>query len=168
MKKQFIFYILLFLSSYLSAQTISYDTPITKLQRSLVFKLQTKQLKDSIAFYSFAFKVDVNLVKDSTQITSVTVNDSIAYTVYSNFDFLKEINYASFISAGKRATIIIPVGIIVVNHDFLPSDARQMKIEGLTKNLNKLFDYNELNNDQIPKYIFLAPCIISTNKAIYD
>ena len=129
---------------------------------------QSKLLKDSIALYTFAFQIEVKKVKDSTLVTSITVNDSIAKVIFPNYDFLRKKNYASFISKAKRATLIIPFGLVVLNYSPDKIVDKTITVKGLADTINKLFNYNQKENTDTENFIYLRPLIIYVDKTVYN
>ncbi len=128
-----------------------------------------QKLKDSVDLYSFAIEIHVELRDKKTIINKVSVNDSIAYVLYKDFDFLKSINFISVMRGKKQAIIIIPVAIIIayVNHPV--SSVPMLKAETLMDKIVKMFNYDYKNKDkQTNDFIYLNPVVCLTGTKIYD
>jgi hypothetical protein len=129
---------------------------------------ESKLLKDSIALYTFAFQIEVKKVKDSTLVTSITVNDSIANVIFPNYDFLRKQNYKPFISRAKRATLVIPFGLVLVNYSPNKIVDKSITVKGLADTINKIFNYNQKENTDTEHFIYLRPMVMYVDKAVYD
>lgn len=132
-------------------------------------KLNLRNLKDSVDLYAFAIELKVSRKNKKTIVESISVNDSIAYVLYKDFDFLKDINYYSVLNNKKKATVVIPVAILIayVNH---PVSSRPMlKAEELLPKVVKMFNFNykELEK-RSSDFIYLNPVMCLCGTKYYD
>jgi hypothetical protein len=132
---------------------------------SVVFP-DLKQVKDTVDFLSFAIEIQVVKHGDSTEIKNIAVNDTSAYILYKNFDFLRYINFSAVLKDRKEAILIIPVGIIVgyVSYPGAPRPMIQAGFE-LVKKIGAMFNYR---NRQTEDFIYLNPSIFLTEARRYD
>jgi hypothetical protein len=65
-------------------------------------RLRLDNFLDSAGFYAFAIRLDVKVKKGQGLVDSISVNDSIAYRLYKDFNFLKAINYRSLLGSKKK------------------------------------------------------------------
>jgi hypothetical protein len=73
---------------------------VTDQITSGLLKIDNTKLKDSIAFYSWSYELKVKKLHDSTVVETISVNDSIAKLLISDYSFLSAINYKTVL--GKR------------------------------------------------------------------
>lgn len=139
-----------------------------QIVKEVMANTNSKLLKDSIALYTFAFQIEVKKVKDSTLVTSITVNDSIANVIFPNYDFLRKKNYAPYISKAKRATLIIPFGLVVVNYSPDKIVDKTITVKGLADTINKMFNYNQKDDTDTEHFIYLRPITMYVDKAVYN
>ncbi len=163
------FFLMFFLDA--NAQKPLSESEINKLISDSLFngKLENfRKLKDSVDFYAFALELNIKKKGKYAIMETINTNDSIAYVIYDNFDFLKKINYSSILKERKSATIIIPVGIIIsyVNNPTGPIPL--LKAEELMPKLAKLFNKDFKKNNQLSKFIYLDPIICLCSTKVYD
>ncbi|PWS26572.1 hypothetical protein DHW03_17550 [Pedobacter yonginense] len=128
-----------------------------------------QKLKDSVDFYSFAIEICVKLKGKNTIIDKISVNDSIAYVLYKDFNFLRSINFTSVMGGKKQAVIVVPVGIIIayVNHPV--SKVPMLEAEDLQNKIVKMFNYDYRNKDKHTNdFIYLNPIVSLTGTKTYD
>lgn len=120
--------------------------------------------KDSSAVYAFSFKVTVKKdLHGIARVTSLIASDSIAYQIYSKYEFLKTIDYGVFMGSKKSADIILPLVIEVISSkgegiartDFLESTKSLLYLKSPDRGL-------------IVNYIFTPPYLIRINKQVFD
>jgi hypothetical protein len=169
MKKIILFFATFFICYNGFAQNDKGKDSYLQIRLALVRHLESNMLKDSIALYTFAFQIEVKKIKDSTLITSITVNDSIANIIYPNYDFLRKINYAPFISKAKQATLVIPVALVITNYNSPTKTVdTTIPIIDLADRISKMFNYNQKEDSDTEHFIYLRPCVIYHDKAVYD
>lgn len=169
MNKIFILCFLLtsFLSTYAQKALPEKDVNRLILETLSSNKQNLSSLKDSIDFYAFAIELDVSSSNKNTHVTKIKVNDSVANTIYADFDFLKKINYVNMLKGRKQAKIIIPVGIIIayVKNPVMPVPL--LKAEELMPKLSKLFKKDFEKNNPLSDFIYLDPFICLCSTKVY-
>ena len=142
---------------------------LATIRDSLSFHVNSRGLGDSLALYTGALKVQVNMYKKSQEII-VTENDAIAATIFNgeHKHFLASLDYRPLAEKRKKFTIVIPVAMIVANYKADDQTAKQISIEGLAEKIAKIFGcawQDECDNSQ---FTYLQPLIIVADKAKYD
>ncbi|WEK21616.1 MAG: hypothetical protein P0Y49_10755 [Candidatus Pedobacter colombiensis] len=150
------------------AQNSNRQAVIDNIRKEYMDNSKTDLLKDSIALYTFAIQIAVKKVKDSSIVTSIVVNDSIANTILPDHNFLRKINYAVFMSKVKRATIVIPFGFIVAHYHAKTWPERKITIDDLGSKIYKLFNYDLQKDTPTESFIYLSPFVTYADKSVYD
>jgi len=130
--------------------------------------IRTTQLKDSVDFYAFAIELKVSRIGNKTSVNTINVNDSIAYVLYKDFNFLKEINFHSIIKERKEAVIIIPVGIIIAYVKKPISTIPLLKAEELMPKIVKMFNKKYDSDNTLSDFIYLDPMMCIGGTKVYD
>lgn len=167
MRYLFVFFTLLHFNNCYSQDANAINL---KIQDALTGpNLRLDRFLDSVEFYTFAIQLDVKYKKGKGVVEKVSVNDSIAYVFYKDFDFLKQINYLSLLQQKKNATVVIPVGIIIAYTVKRKPIPPTIKAEELMSKLYKMYNisYPEPRN-VINNYIFLNPVICTCGYKVYD
>ncbi|MEY3679385.1 MAG: hypothetical protein RI924_1526 [Bacteroidota bacterium] len=100
-------------------KSILREQEIAKIDSFFKENTPWEKVPDTSQIYSFAFKVEVvRKAKNKTVITSIETNSPIAYTLYPNYHFLKEINYSLFMDQKQRCTFIYPIVLDVWNENW--------------------------------------------------
>lgn len=146
------------------------NTINSKIQEELTGpNLRLDRFLDSVEFYSFAIQLDVKYKKGKGIVEKIGTNDSIAYQLYENFDFLKQLDYSSLLNGKKKATIIIPIGIILAYTKKNTLKTPMIKAESLMSKLYKMYNISyPIPRNVINSYIFLNPVICTCGYKIYD
>ena len=96
------------------AQTNSKSEELSRARANTTAALNRDALTDTNQVFLFAFKVQVSKqASGSYKIMSLTVNDSVAYKLYRNFDFIRNIDYKVFAGDRDTATFVLPVAILL-------------------------------------------------------
>ena len=159
---------ILFFGTYLSTfgQSNKHDDLAQQINRQLVIDLD--KLKDSAAFYSFSFRLELKNKNHMAVLDNFSVNDSIAYAVVENINFIKKLDYRKITFNGTRKTVIVPVGIIVMNYEGnAKPDGKILAVDLATK-INQLFHYQANLKTKIDQFMYLPPIIIYGDKKVYD
>lgn len=130
-------------------------------------KSDASKLKDSIAFYSWAYELKIDRFKDSTIVTKISVNDSISRLIVKDHSYLKNINFISLLGKRRRATLIIPISVILTGYDIKSESVRKISFYDFSTRIRKLFnivDGTEANEN----YIYFQPIMIYLSKTVYD
>lgn len=123
-----------------------------------------KTTKDSSAVYAFSFKVTVRKdVHGVAKVTSLIASDNIAYQIYSNYKFLKTINYSVFMGNRRSADIILPLVIEVIS-----SRGDGITKTDFLKSTKSLLHLRSTGWGAIVNYIFTPPYLIRINKQVID
>ena len=152
----------------ISVTSYSQDTYVNsihyKVCKGLEFNL--KNLKDSVAFYSFAYEIKIRKVKDSTVVDQIRVNDSIANQAINNHEFLKRINFASLMGDRKELTLTIPVAMILRDYNSPKEVQPKISTYDFIERINKLFKVEGLS-DSLDNFYF-RPVIVYLSKRVCD
>lgn len=123
-----------------------------------------KTTKDSSAVYAFSFKVTVRRdVHGVAKVTSLIASDSIAYQIYSNYKFLKTIDYSVFMGNRRSADIILPLVIEVIS-----SRGDSIAKTDFLESTKSLLHLRSTGWGVIVNYIFTPPYLIRINKQVID
>ena len=125
------------------------------------------KLKDSIAFYSWAYRLKIRRFKDSTIVETISENDSIAKLIVNDPSYLKRINFSSVLGKRREATLIIPISVIVTDYNTSQDPAKKISFYDFSTRIRKLFntrDGTEYDENQI----YFQPIMIYLNKRIND
>ena len=126
-------------------------------------------LKDSIAMYSSAIRIDVKMVKGKCIVQQLSANDSLIYKMFKGLDKLKIIDYSSIIGHRKTARIIIPIVILIARYNNSSPDSKIILYD-MPEKIMKMFD--SIGHDKlafpVSKNIYLEPYYALTDKSIYD
>ncbi len=97
-------FLLLFLNA--SSQQILSEKEINSLVLKTLSgsKQNLSSLKDSVDFYGFAIELNVRRQNKVTVVENISLNDTIGYTIYNDFVFLKNINYINLLKKKKAYT----------------------------------------------------------------
>ncbi|MGN8059404.1 hypothetical protein ACTJKN_24200 [Pedobacter sp. 22163] len=162
-----IFTILFSISYFTSvAQNNNRDRLVNQIRKGLIIDITN--LKDSIAFYSFSIKIELKKNKTSVVARNISLNDSIAAKIISDYTFLKQINYSPIVGNAKQNFLLIPIGVIIANYEENRIYPHKIPVEDLADKINKLFNYDSRINNRIENYLYLNPIIIYVDKAIYN
>jgi hypothetical protein len=137
--------------------------------------LQWEITPDSNMIIGFAFKISVQKNEDGQlKAISIIANDTIAFKIFSKYEFLKSINYKLFLKEKKEAIFIIPVFIDLADSGRKPT--REYLMDYYTKNVygrsmskavrSMFFLDQTQRNNHIENYIYLTPYIIAKEKRI--
>ena len=159
-----VIYFLIGISLTTAAQG-DFSGPLTfKIANGL--KPDASKLKDSIAFYSWAYELKIDRFKDSTIVTKISVNDSISRLIVKDHSYLKNINFISLLGKRREATLI-PISVILTDYNVESESVRKISFYDFSKRIRKLFnivsgtEYNE-------NYIYFQPIMIYLSKTVYD
>ncbi|WP_316820850.1 hypothetical protein [Pedobacter gandavensis] len=160
--------ILLFISSsqILFAQENSRLRLVNDIARS--FDVDMKLMKDSIAFYSLAVRIEVNKTNNKLIVERVVPNDTLDFVITKSYEALKKLDYSPIVSKSGRSVIILPIAILMFNYDSKVFHERKVTMTDFSKRINNLFDYGPGRNQKIENYIYLNPLFIYLDKAVYD
>lgn len=131
----------------------------------------TKKLKDSVDLYAFSIELKVSVKNKKTVVNAININDSIAYVFFNNFDSLKSINYYSIVGDKKKATIVIPVAVIIAYTNKPVHSTPLLSAESLYTKIPKLFNYkfdDRKNGKNISSFIYLDPIITLSGTIVHD
>lgn len=125
--------------------------------------------KDSIAMYSSAIRIDVEMVKGKCVIKKLSANDSLVYKMFKNFDRLKSFDYSIVLRNRNSARIIIPVVILIASYENGPAKAK-ISINSIPKQILNMFDDVGNNKVDFPasQNIYLQPYYFMVSKIVYD
>jgi hypothetical protein len=137
--------------------------------------LQWEITPDSNMIIGFAFKISVQKTADGDlKPFSIIATDTMAYTIFPNYEFLKSINYKLFLKEKKEAIFIIPVFIDLADSGRKPT--REYLMDYYTKNVygrsmskavrSMFFLDQTQGNIHTENYIYLTPYIIAKEKRI--
>jgi hypothetical protein len=161
--------ILLFLFVLFQKATAQKEQKIaSEIENLLLSDLNGKEIKDSIALYTFSIQIDIKKVKNKTY-TAVSCNHPIAHQIFNNIKVLLNLDYAVFVQKAKNRIINIPVAYLVANYTNAGLKEKYISIKELQNNIYKLFNYSA--NDSAYKndnYIYIKPIIITVDKTVYD
>ncbi|WP_316794971.1 hypothetical protein [Pedobacter agri] len=149
-----------------TAQNISRDSLVDQIRKGLI--IDTKNLKDSIAFYSFSIRINLKRNKASIVAEDIIINDNIAFKILSNVNFLNQIDFTPIVGEAKQNSLIIPIGIIVANHEENRIYKHKIPVEDIGIRIDKLFSYDPHSNNKIENNLYLNPIIIYVDKAVYN
>lgn len=123
--------------------------------------LDRSNFKDTNMVYIFAFNVSV--YKESNRkvsIKSIDVSDSIARTLFPNFDFLKQIDYAAFMGGQKTCSFVFPIAIFL---EFpTDKDAGMVNITDIWKRMPAYLYWSE-QHPNTENHIYLPGLMIKTS-----
>jgi hypothetical protein len=125
------------------------------------------KLKDSIAFYSWAYELSITKFKDSTIVEYITVNDSIAKVIIKDVSSLKAINFSSLLDKRDKAKLIIPISVIMTDYNASKEPTKMISFYDFSTRIRKLFnvrDGKEYDNNDI----YFQPIMIYFSKKIND
>jgi len=149
-----------------AAQNTNRDRLLEQIRKGLI--IDTKGLKDSIAFYSFSIKIELKKNKNSVVAGNISFNDSIAFKVIHNYSFLKQMNFKPIVMLARQNVLIIPIGVIIANYEEKRIYQHKIPVEDIALRINKLFNYDSSKKDMLENYLYLSPIIIYVDKAIYN
>jgi hypothetical protein len=138
---------------------------VQKISRGL--NITADKLKDSIAFYSFAYKLKIIRFNDSSFVSNISVNDSIETSIVKNRSFLKSINYASIMGGRREITLIIPFSVIVTDHNSKKKLDKKISFIDFTTRIENLF-FADPKSQALDNFIFFRPMMVYFDKKIYD
>ncbi|WP_316820861.1 hypothetical protein [Pedobacter gandavensis] len=162
----FLFFLLLFNTTISFAQKSPRGHLIRQVDTSI--HIDTDRLKDSIAFYSFSIRIEVNKIKNKVLVERVAPNDSVDYVKVKSYSALKKIDYSSIISRPGKSVIILPVAVIVFNYTSKVDYERKIALSDFSDRINSLFNYDAGKENKIERYVYLNPLIIYLDKVVYD
>jgi hypothetical protein len=167
MKVYLIILVLLFSISKFSFSQ-NKQTTIEEIEKTLASTMDAKDIKDSIALYTFCIQVNIKNVKGKSIVTGISVNDLVAKIIFKDIYLLKKINYSSFLGNKKNISLNIPIAYIVANYKANDLTEKKINIIGIQDNLYKLFNCTKKGNCITLDSIYLNPIIITVDKAVYD
>lgn len=164
MKKTILSLLIVLVTGYSGMAQSNNDT--NEISQYLM-KFDLNKLKDSIAMYSFAFKVDIENDSEHIKISKIEVNDSLAYSLYKDFDFLKRVDYKTLLGKSKKSSVIFPVMIVLVGYSENDKPKQQVlplsNIYGIKRTIEQLFYENKNAGD----YIYYRPTALFIDKTKY-
>lgn len=166
MNKLYLIVLCLFVSNVAWAQNKAVENLSIEIAKNL--QPNVSKLKDSIAFYSFAFQIEIKKVKKSTVVEKITVNDSIAHVIFPDYTFLEKLDYRTLLMKSKRITLIVPVGLIIANFDSKKIPDYKISLIDFPRRIHNLFNSEFRKMKDLSNFIYMSPNIIIVDKAIYD
>ena len=163
MKNTFCILLLAFLTSATSAQSTSKLENYLKVLETARSNFSRTGLTDTNQVALFAIKVETVKQEDGNyKVTSVTVNDSIAYKFYPNLNFVKKIDYKIFARNRASATFIMPMAVLI--HYPTKINAGLTNIDDLGKSLVKYMYLHDENGNPVntSDFIYLPLGIMKT------
>ena len=139
-----------------------------EIEKILISTIDAKDIKDSIALYTFSIKINIKKVKGKSIVNGISFNDVVAKSIFKDINVLKKINYSSFLTTRNSVSLIIPIAYIVANYKVNDLSEKKIDIRNLQDNLYKLFNCIKNENCTTINNIYLKPIIITVDKAIYD
>lgn len=156
----------LFISNIVLAQNKGIENLSIEIGKNL--QPDVSKLKDSIAFYSFAFQIEIKKVNKHTIVEKITVNDSIAHIIFPDYSFLKKLDYGPLFRRSKYVTLIVPVGLIIANYESKKISEYKISLVDFSKRIHNLFNSEPRKKKDLTYFIYMSPSIITVDKAIYD
>ena len=125
--------------------------------------------KDSIAMYSSAIRIDVEMVKGKLIVKKLSANDSLVYKMFKNLDRLKTFDYSIVLRNRNSARIIVPVVILIASYKDSPAKPK-ISIDNIPKHILKMLDDVGNNKVDFPasQNIYLQPYYFMVSKIVYD
>ena len=165
--KKIVIMLMLFSGSFITSygQT-DYSTSILR-KISMGLDPNPDRLKDSIAFYSFAYELKIERIKDSTVVNEISANDSIEALIIKDRSFLQQINYSPIMGMRKKITLIIPVSVIVTDYNSKNELNKKISFYDFTERIEKLFNVGK-QQDALSNFVFFRPIMVYFNKRVYD
>lgn len=66
-------------------------------------------LKDSLAIYALNFELNIIKKQNKTIVTNISVNDSLAFTLFPFFKKLEAIDFSQIMGKNKNIRLVIPI-----------------------------------------------------------
>jgi len=162
----------LFFFSYLGIVTSLYaqdkkDLQVKEIQRVSQFFRKNDHFKntsDSSMLLTFAFKSEVSKNKNGSLSIALTANDSLAYTIYPKYDFLKSVNYQLFMKDKEKAIFIFPVALEIIGSKL---NKHRTESDFLNK-IMTLLSYKMDDFRMIDDYIYFQPFLLRINKIVVE
>ncbi|MES2445818.1 MAG: hypothetical protein V4546_01475 [Bacteroidota bacterium] len=139
-----------------------------KITHLLTTNIDAKEIKDSIALYTFSIKISLKKTKGKAMVDEISWNDPMANLIFKDINILKQVDYKVFLLNKSKTDIIIPVAYIVANYKTNDIGEKKISIIGLQESLYKLFNCTSQKNCMNDNINYLRPMIITVDKAIYD
>ncbi len=121
-----------------------------------------ERVADSGKLYTFFFQIDVSRENSrKLPVTSIEANDTIAYRLYPDYQFLKSLRWDIYMPTRKKASFIIPVILEVISSKAETYEYR--KSNGLKSFLSLFKD-----DKNIEDYIYFKPIVFLISKQVFD
>lgn len=154
----------------LTAQTNrSLETITENIHRLLVWNANNAGVRDSIAVYTTAIKLDVIRADSRANVKKITVSDSIAYSVFNDLTFLKAIDFAPLAGAKDSITVIIPIAIMMeACNTCSPGQLKLFSRSDYRRKIFNLFFNTDTGNSNPESYIYIRPLALVLNNSVDD
>ncbi|MEN0095924.1 MAG: hypothetical protein AAGB30_11115 [Pedobacter sp.] len=130
----------------LITSTLKSQTPIDSNVMVSVFKnLSTGNIapRDSVALYSLNLQLEVVRGKSGTIVKNISANDKLAFSIFPNYEKLKNLNYSLYMGGKNEIILVIPVLLISSS----PEHTRYKDKDG-----NALINFNAAANAAFSLY----------------
>ncbi|MBB2151617.1 hypothetical protein [Pedobacter gandavensis] len=115
--------LILIIPVFISVHSVAQKPPKQQSDKALLEKsiikiiqrnVADRIIKDSIAIYSFNFKLKITKTKEhKIKVDQLLVSDTLMYRIYPNYKQFYELDYKSLLTNRDHVTLIIP--IIIAN-----------------------------------------------------
>lgn len=161
MKKLFFIFIAIWAQLSYAQKKIHLSDEDEKIKEILRSNFLPISYPDSIALYTFYIKV----TPQKNGINSIYTSNHLANKVYGNIDSLfRNVDFSKFLKGTKQKHIIIPVGILLYEHQNMKPKAT-IDIWGLKDTLPKMMA--DEDRDRY-KSVFLSTIFIRISTRIYN
>ena len=116
---------------------------------------------DSTKLWTFALKITIETVGDSTRVTAFDTNHKMGQSIESSFAALKKLNYKCIMGTEKQKILVIPFCIVIYNSG---NQKRTLSMTTIGPDIERLFS----GLDDKRKVIYRNPYIIHADKKVYD
>lgn len=154
----------------LTAQTNrSLKTITENIHKLLFMNVNHEGVRDSIAVYTTAIKLDIIRGNSSANVKKISVSDSIAYSVFNDLTFLKAIDFAPLAGAKDSITVIIPIAIMMeACNTCSPGQLKLFSRSDYRRKILNLFFNTDAGNSNPERYIYLKPYTLIVNNKVDD
>ncbi|RYF14394.1 MAG: hypothetical protein EOO42_17900 [Flavobacteriales bacterium] len=166
--KKYILSFTIFLSFIGFSNAQSTKKTIEEIEKTLFTTIDAREIKDSIALYTFSIKINIRKTKGKVIVNEISSNDPIAHLIFKDVNLLGKINFAPLVANKNNVTLYIPVAYIVANYKLNDTTEKKISLNGLQENLYKLFNFTKSENSITENTIYMRPIVITTDKAVYD
>ena len=145
--------------SSIYAQDGCKDELIKRINQRLSVDLNV--FPDSTKIWTFALKIVITKIEDSTRVTAITTKHRIGQSLNASFAALRSIDYSCIMEGKKQRELVIPFCIVIYGSEI---GGRMLSLDHISQDIERLFD----NTDNKGRVIYHNPYIIHADKRVYD